>query len=577
MQKYYVGLANTFHDPALAVVNSTGEVLFAEASERCLQSKRGYGMMADVRETVRRVIDEYCHPSAEYVVAKPWSQRLHRFLNLMHLIGATDHERIPRRSQKLTRYLVGEHTLCVDLWLQYASFLLSGGNIADILLSDFGNHKVSFVKFRHHLAHAANGCFTSPFDQAACMVVDGQGEWGSISYLAYKDGRLRELQRVKGEESLGIFYSICTHLCGFSVEKGEEWKLMGLAPYGKPDEEILKEFSSLIRVEGLAIKYPPLPEIKAWFTRMQPRARAKGASPLTVADLAHSTQLFYGEVMSKLLNAFHATGVSDNLVLTGGCALNSSYNGQIVECTKFKRLHVPSAPGDDGNALGAALLAYYRDHPGRKPKASVHSPYLGASLSNRTLENVVKFGGMKIRQLPHTVHQEAARLLAEGQLLGWVRGRAEFGPRALGNRSILADPRPPDMKDRINSLVKFREEFRPFAPAILDEFGEQYFENYQCSPYMERTLTFKESARTRVPAIVHVNRSGRLQSVRREWNEAFYALIYAFYELTGVPMLLNTSFNVMGKPIMHSVEDALGLFYTTGLNALVIEDYLIEK
>jgi carbamoyltransferase len=182
-----------------------------------------------------------------------------------------------------------------------------------------------------------------------------------------------------------------------------------------------------------------------------------------------------------------------------------------------------------------------------------------------------------VRHLPGTIHQETARLLAEGQLVGWVQGRAEFGPRALGNRSILADPRPPDMKDRINLRVKFREEFRPFAPSILDEFGDEYFESYQVSPYMERTLTFKESAREKVPAIVHVNRTGRLQSVRREWNEAYYELIYAFYQLTGVPMLLNTSFNVMGKPIMHSVEDAIGLFYTTGLDALAIEDYLIEK
>jgi carbamoyltransferase len=191
---------------------------------------------------------------------------------------------------------------------------------------------------------------------------------------------------------------------------------------------------------------------------------------------------------------------------------------------------------------------------------------------------LVAFGRLeKLKHLPDTVHQEAARLLAEGKLVGWVQGSAEFGPRALGNRSILADPRPPDMKDKINSLVKFREEFRPFAPSILDEFGEEYFENYQVSPYMERTLKFKESAKKKVPAIVHVNATGRLQSVRREWNPRYYDLIKSFFELTGVPMLLNTSFNIMGKPIIHSVEDAIGLFYTTGLDALILEDYLIEK
>ena len=578
MQKFYIGLANTFHDPAMAVVNSEGEVLFAEASERLLQLKRGYGVMADVRETVRRVIKDHCDPAGQYVVAKPWSRRMNRFMNLMNLLGATNHELIPRRPQNMTKFLVGRHVVFVDLWLLYASFVLSGGNIADILLSDFGNKNVSFLRFNHHLAHAANASFTSPFDEAVCMVADGQAEWGSMSYFRYQGGRLRELQRIKGEESLGIFYSICTSLCGFNVEKGEEWKVMGLAPYGKLDPEILAEFKSLVSVQGLAIKYPELPQIEAWFTRMKPRERVKDASPLTVADLAYTTQYFYSELMSELLNNLHAMGHSDNLILGGGCGLNSSFNGQIVERTRFKQLHVPSAPGDDGNALGTALLACYRDHPERKPKATVHSPYLGNSMSKRTIENLVKFGRIsKLQHLPGTIHEKAASLLAQGKLIGWVQGRAEFGPRALGNRSILADPRPPDMKDRINLLVKFREEFRPFSPSILDEFGPEYFENYQITPYMERTLTFKESARKKVPAIVHINCTGRLQSVRREWNERYYELIFSFYQLTGVPMLLNTSFNVMGKPIIHSVEDAVGLFYTTGLDALVIEDYLIEK
>lgn len=577
-QKFYIGLGNTFHDPAMAVVNSEGEVLFAEASERYLQNKRAYGLTADVRETTRQVIKDYCDPQASFVVAKPWSHRLNRFMHLMHLMGATNHELIPTRPRRMTRFLVGKHVLFTDLWLQYAGFLNSGGNIPDILMNDFGNTKVSFVRFNHHLAHAANACFTSPFDEAACMIVDGQGEWGSISYYAYQGSRLRELHRVKGEESLGILYSVCTELCGFNVEKGEEWKLMGLAPYGKLDQEILADFRSLLKVDGLSIKYVPLPQIETWFDRMKKRARAINASPFEVANLAYTTQYFYSEVMTELLNRLHAKGISDNLALGGGCGLNSSYNGQIVGQTPFKQLHLPCAPADDGNALGVALLAYYQDHPERKPKKKIQSPYLGSSVSRNTIAHLAKFGRItKIQHLPQKIHQPAARLLADGKLLGWVQGRAEFGPRALGNRSILADPRPPDMKDRINSLVKFREEFRPFAPSILEEFGDEYFENYQSSPYMERTLTFKESARKKVPAIVHVNSSGRLQSVRREWNESYYQLIHAFYQLTGVPMLLNTSFNIMGKPIIHSVEDAVGLFYTTGLDALVIEDYLIEK
>jgi carbamoyltransferase len=578
METYYIGLANTFHDPAMAVVNPRGELVFAEASERPLQNKRAICCAADLRESVRKVIREYCDPRAEFVIAKPWSSRLSRFLELMKVMGVTNHEKLARHSDAMTRYLVEKHVMMAQVWLQYASFQLSGGHLADILRTDFNNNRVRFLKFPHHMAHAANACFTSPFEEAACIVVDGQGEWGSISYFEYRRGKLRQIHRVRGEESLGILYSICTDLCGFDMEKGEEWKMMGLAPYGKVDPEILDNLRQLLQVKDLDIRYPSLKHVEEWFRKMRPKARRPGEPAETVADLACTVQHFYAEVMSTLLTNFHARGISDNLTLSGGCGLNSSYNGQIVEKTPFKRLHVPSAPADDGNAIGAAFLAYGQEHPEWQPPAAVQSPYLGSRMSSLTIDNLRRFAGLpNLRHIPDTIIQETAALLAQGKLVGWVQGRAEFGPRALGNRSILADPRPPGMKDYINERVKFREEFRPFAPSILDEFGDEYFDNYQVTPYMERTLRFRESVREKVPAIVHVNATGRLQSVRREWNEKYYNLIRAFHELTGVPMLLNTSFNIMGKPIIHSVEDALGLFFTTGLDALVIEDCLIVK
>jgi carbamoyltransferase len=578
METYYIGLANTFHDPAMAIIDSTGKVVYAEASERYLQYKRAVGCAADERETVHRVLRDHCDPQARFVIAKPWSSKVDRSFELMRLIGATNHERLPRRSESITKFLFGKHVLFSQAWLQFASFQLSGGHLADILRISHGNGNVHYVRFPHHLAHAANAAFTGPFTEAAVMVVDGQGEGGSITYFDYRNGKLKEVHRVRGEHSLGILYTVCTQMCGFDSEKGEEWKMMGLAPYGKVDENILEDFRSLVQVDGLNIKYRSLRHVRNWFQRMQPRTRAPDASPIQAADLACTTQHFYAEVMSMLLTRFHALGLSDNLVLGGGCALNSSYNGQILDRTPFRHLHVPCAPADDGNALGAAFLAYQQEHPDRDVRVSIQSPYLGAEISTQTLEHLVKFGQiLKSRHLPGTVYREAARLLAEGKLLGWVQGRAEFGPRALGNRSILADPRPADMKDRINSLVKFREEFRPFAPSILDEYGDEYFKNYQVTPYMDRTLTFREWARAKVPAVAHVNGTGRLQSVRREWNERFYDLIRAFHELTGVPILLNTSFNIMGKPIIHSVEDAVALFYTTGLDALVIGDYLFEK
>jgi carbamoyltransferase len=267
---------------------------------------------------------------------------------------------------------------------------------------------------------------------------------------------------------------------------------------------------------------------------------------------------------------------SPNLVLTGGCALNSSYNGKILQRSRFRALHVPSAPADDGNALGAAWLAYAEDHPEWQPEPGVLSPYLGSPVSTEPMERMTAFEP-RLQHLGEGVVEAAADILAQGKLVGWVQGRAEFGPRALGNRSILADPRPADAKDLLNAKVKYRETFRPFAPSILAEHGPDWFEDYQDSPYMERTLRWRDGARGKVPAVVHEDGTGRLQSVTEDRNPRYHALISAFARRTGVPVLLNTSFNVMGKPILHTAEDAVLMFYTTGLDALVVEDWLLTK
>jgi carbamoyltransferase len=300
---------------------------------------------------------------------------------------------------------------------------------------------------------------------------------------------------------------------------------------------------------------------------------------LEYADLAYAGQYIFEEVLFELLNNLYDQNLSRNLVLAGGCMLNSSANGKVLDNTRFDDLYVFSAPADDGNAVGAALLAYYEDHPYQKKKpGQIQLPYLGSRMSQQTLRHVQQFGRIANHQsLPGQVHRKAAELLAEGKIIAWVQGRAEFGPRALGNRSILADPRSPAVKERVNGEIKFREEFRPFAPSILHEFGSQYFEHYQESPYMERTLKFKSDVLDKVPGVVHVDNTGRLQTVKREWNERYYDLIKTFHELTGVPLVLNTSFNVMGKPIVHSVEDALAVFFTSGLDALIIEDEVFEK
>jgi carbamoyltransferase len=244
----------------------------------------------------------------------------------------------------------------------------------------------------------------------------------------------------------------------------------------------------------------------------------------------------------------------------------------------FSRLHIPSAPADDGNSLGVAL--YEKHHERREPRSlEIMSPYLGSPVDKKTLDRVVSYRGVRARELPsrEALCAETAAMLADGKIIGWMQGRAEFGPRALGNRSILADARSPGMKDQINKRVKFREEYRPLAPMILHEHGPEYFEDYQESPYMERALMFREAVRARVPSAVHVDGTGRLQTVKQAWNPLLHALVTAFYERTGVPLILNTSFNVMGKPIIHSVADALTVFATTDLDAIVIERYVLTK
>lgn len=579
MKRNYIGLACTGHDNALSIVNSDGEVVFAEAAERYLQNKRAMNSPPDDLLRVDELVGCYCEPDAELVLAKTWSSKAFDILRREEALTA----------ERFNRMEGGEFSdlLAADMYIiSYVhSFIAynveeAGQHFAFRCQSAL-NRQTVIKSYNHHYTHAATACFTSPCDDAVCAIVDGFGEGVSLSFFSYNDGRIKHLQSsaLEGEvnRSMGVFYGgLLCGLCGFDIWKGEEWKVMGLAPYGKRDDKVYELLHECLKVNDLVLECPP--GRPAAIIELFAHARQPGEPPEAAADLAYTGQLVFSELMSELLNNLYARGLSDNLVLGGGCALNSAYNGKILEQTKFNNLHVYSAPGDDGNALGAALLAFSDDQTRTGPRARFQTPYLGSTMSSETLDNMKRFGRLGgFSELPGKVHERAAQLLAEGKIIGWVQGRAEYGPRALGNRSILADPRHAGMKDRINALVKFREEFRPFAPSILHEYGDEYFVDYQESPYMERTLVFREAARSRVPAVVHVDGTGRLQTVKRQWNPKYYDLISAFRRITGVPVILNTSFNIMGKPIIHSVEDAVATFYTTGLDALVIEDCLIEK
>jgi carbamoyltransferase len=576
MSRYYVGLACTGHDNALAVVDPGGRAVFAEAIERRLQSKRALGCLAENQESIEQVLDRYCDGATEIVVARTWSTEADACL-----------ARAERQYAMLLRVLktsAGQNDAIIEELadLQYIlAFVRRGIRDAGAVVEELcrGKCRVEHRAFDHHLTHAATACFTGPKEEATCAVVDGFGENGNTSFYSYQDGRLDQLRgrgRPSGEVAgLGLFYALICKLCGFDPWRGEEWKVMGLAAYGQRDDEVYELMTQCLSVTGLEFRSPPTRP--AAVNRLRSFARKRGAAPLTVANLACTGQLFFADMMASLLANGHAAGRSDNLVLGGGCALNSSFNGQILSRTPFSHLHVFAAPADDGNALGAALLAYHEDHPGERfvPR---QSPFLGSIMSDGVLANLRRYqGGLRVFCAGGLVHKRTAELLANGKIVAWVQDRAEFGPRALGNRSLLADPRAPGMKARLNDTVKFREEFRPFAPSILHEYGPRYFVDYQESPYMERTLAFREEVKARVPAVVHFDGTGRLQTVKREWNPRYHDLIQEFHELTGEPLVLNTSFNVMGKPIVHSVEDAVAVLMTSGIDALVIGEIVLEK
>ncbi|KRD99899.1 carbamoyltransferase [Bosea sp. Root381] len=574
---YTIGLATTFHDPALAIIDPDGTVLFAEATERFLQYKRAPNCEPDPPPRVEALFRRYIPSGAEVRIATSWGEEFTGFLDQMGRAGSFTLDALRKLSPELNRSLVPERTERALIASLHQNQQRAG--IGTLLGLDraFGRANVTGLKRHgHHLSHAAYACWSSPFDNAACLVVDGMGETGASAIFALEDGRLREVRRHRGRESIGFYFGLVTDLAGFDQAKGEEWKIMGLAPYGHADARLLALLRRLYRIEGHKLSFAAVETVREVAAEILALRPAK-ALDQGWADLARCGQDVFAEMMEALLSETAALVPSENLVLAGGCALNSSFNGRIVGRHGFREVFVPSAPADDGNAIGAAWLSHAEANPGwRAPKGPL-SPYLGSSVSTEAFERMQAWEPRLRRLPPEEIAATAARLLTEGKLIGWVHGRAEFGPRALGNRSILADPRPADAKDILNAKVKYREAFRPFAPSILAEHGPAWFEDYQDAPYMERTLVWKEAVRRHVPAVVHEDGTGRLQSVTAERNPRYHELISAFHALTGVPVVLNTSFNIMGKPILHTAEDAILMFYTSGLDALVVEDWLLVK
>jgi carbamoyltransferase len=463
----------------------------------------------------------------------------------------------------------------------------------------------------HHQSHAASAFFASPFEEAVVLTMDGVGEWATTS-IGFGRGNQLEMQReIHFPHSIGLLYSAFTYYTGFKVNSGE-YKVMGLAPYGEPrySQTILNHLIDLkpdgsFRLDMSYFNYcTGLTMTNARFDELfgGPPRRPEDILTQRHMDLAASIQAVTEEIVVRVTRSLAAETGAENLCLAGGVALNCVANGKIARDGKFKRIWVQPAAGDAGGALGAALAAYhiYKNQP-RRPGGGLdhmHGSYLGPAWSDEEISARLNAAGAHFATLDEAqLVQRASGDLADGKALGWFQGRMEFGPRALGARSIIADPRSPEMQKTLNLRVKYRESFRPFAPAVLAEDVSDWFEFQGESPYMlmvapvverrRREMTYEEQAlfgidklnvpRSEIPAVTHVDYSARLQTVHRETNPRFHALLSQFKARTGCPILVNTSFNVRGEPIVCTPEDAFRCFMGTDIETLAIGGCYMAK
>lgn len=450
-----------------------------------------------------------------------------------------------------------------------------------------GNKKLRIVYVNHHDAHAAQAFFTSTFKDASIITVDGFGERATTQFAVGRGNRITPLKCIDFPRSMGVFYAVFTQFLGYH-ENSDEWKVMGAAPYGNP-ERFRKHFEKIIHWNRRGefeidltyfnyFNYETKRYYNEKFLRLFGPAR-KPDEPLTQRhfDLAATLQRTTEQVLFSMLNGLYEMTGNPRLCLSGGVIMNSVFNGKILRNTRFREVHIPPSTEDAGTSIGSALYAY-RSVAGGRRRFLLEHDFWGPSWTNREVERILRKYSIPYERVDN-IEEVTARLIAEGRVIGRFSGRMEFGARALGNRSILADPRREEMKDRVNSIIKFRESYRPFAPSILEEEVRDYFdiEKDMRVPFMEKVYPVKKSKRALVPAVTHVDGSGRLQTVNRLVNPKYYRLIRHFRKLTGIPIVLNTSFNLQGEPIVCAPEDAIRTFFTSGLDYLTLEDCLVKK
>jgi len=470
----------------------------------------------------------------------------------------------------------------------------------------------------HHLSHSASAFYPSPFEEAAILTIDGVGEWATASISYGKGNSITNIKELHFPHSLGLLYSAFTYFLGFAVNSGE-YKLMGLAPYGIPESNDVKRFVKTIKSKLIEINKDgsvwlnqtyfnystglKMVKEKKWeklfgFSRRSPESKIEQHH----SNLALAIQIITEEVLILMAKEAQRVTGSKNICLAGGVALNCVGNGKLLRSGIFERMFIQPAAGDAGGAVGAALAACYLVFEKERKVVSpdgMEGAYLGPDFNEDIIEHTAKSYEAKFSKIEDfkQLSEKVARLLADGNVIGWFQGRMEFGPRALGNRSILGDARNSEMQLKLNLKIKYRESFRPFAPSVLDEDCNEYFELENSSPYMLLVANVREKHRNKtpenyydlplmerlyfqrsdVPAITHIDYSARIQTVHRETNPKYHRLISEFKKLTGKGVIVNTSFNVRGEPIVCTPQDAYKCFMRTEMDYLVIGNYLFDK
>jgi len=452
--------------------------------------------------------------------------------------------------------------------------------------------KILFAE--HHVSHAASSFFTSPFEEAAILTVDGAGEWTTSTIGHGRGTKLEVLKEIRFPHSLGLLYSAFTAYCGFEVNEGE-YKLMGMHPYGEPKYvdkiheliEIAEDGSLWQDMSYFAYQRSTDNTLSQRFGEhfgrpaRDPKLGDKSLDPY-YCDMAASIQKVTEQAVLKMARHAHELTGSKRLCMAGGVALNSVANYKVLRDGPFTDLYILPAPGDDGGSVGAAYWAY--NHLLGQPRGpALDHAYLGSEYSDAEVEAFLRQHSIAFERIEddERFFDFAAQQLAEGMVCGWFRGRFEFGPRALGARSIIADPRRAEMKEKLNATIKFREAFRPFAPSVLEERADEFFDIPQAerhfpARFMLYVTPVRPEKRDVLPAITHVDGSGRLQTVFKDTNPAYHGVIRRFGELTGVPVIMNTSFNLKGEPIVESPAHAFNTFSLSGMDLLFLNNYVVR-